>query len=168
LTNWGFAESNHDLSINQGCVFYKLALRSFPHHIKPNSIYVHYPMTVPSENKNIMKDLGRELHYSWDRPALIPPTVDLKSYPAAKVILESKKDFRATWGEATGYVFGKGGPDSGDSSSHTKQLEDMSKVLPGDQWRKHVKDFYEEITLALLHEKSCKIAGINQVDITRE
>lgn len=163
MTNWGFTESNHDLSINQGCVFYKLALRSFPHHIKPDSIYVHYPMTVPDENKNIMKVLGRESHYSWDRPALIPPTVDLKSYQAAKLILENKKDFRAAWGEATGYVFGKEGPSSG-----SKQREDMSKVLPGDQWRRHVKEFYEEITLGLLHEKSCKIAGVNQVDITRE
>ncbi|KAN0083249.1 hem peroxidase [Elaphomyces granulatus] len=163
LTNWGFTESNHDLSINQGCVFYKLALRSLPHHVKPDSIYVHYPMTIPSENKNIMKDLGRESHYSWDRPALIPPTVDLKSYQAAKLILENKKDFRAAWGEATGYVFGKDGPSSG-----SKQQEDMSKVLPGDQWRRHVKEFYEEITLGLLHEKSCKIAGINQVDITRD
>ena len=31
-----------------------------------------------------------------------------------------------------------------------------------------IKDFYEHITLKLLTEKSCKIAGINQVDITRE
>jgi linoleate 10R-lipoxygenase len=37
-----------------------------------------------------------------------------------------------------------------------------------DQWHSHVKHFYDYITLRLLHEKSCEIAGINQVDITRE
>jgi len=37
-----------------------------------------------------------------------------------------------------------------------------------DKWHQQIKDFYEYITLKLLTEKSCKIAGINQVDITRE
>ena len=37
-----------------------------------------------------------------------------------------------------------------------------------DKWQQQIKDFYEYITLRLLREKSCKIAGINQVDITRE
>ncbi|KAL1964166.1 hypothetical protein VTN77DRAFT_7254 [Rasamsonia byssochlamydoides] len=171
LTNWGFCESNYDLSINQGCVFYKLALRAFPNHFKPNSIYAHYPMTIPSENKVIMKNLGRESHYSWDRPAFIPPRVNLTSYEAAKRILEDPKNFRVTWGEATGFLFGKGGLDfmlSGDTPFHTRQREIMEKALYRDQWHKHVKEFYEDITLHLLHEKSCQIAGINQVDITRD
>ena len=37
-----------------------------------------------------------------------------------------------------------------------------------DKWQQQIKDFYEDITLKLLQEKSCKIAGINQVDIIRE
>jgi linoleate 10R-lipoxygenase len=171
LTNWGYSESNHDLSINQGCVFYKLALRAFPNHFKPDSIYAHYPMTIPSENRVIMKDLGRESHYSWDRPAPIPLRVNLTSYEAAKQVLEDPKNFRVTWGEATGFVFGKGGLDfmlSGDTPFHTRQREIMGKALYRDQWHKHVKEFYEDMTLQLLHEKSCQIAGVNQVDITRE
>ena len=44
----------------------------------------------------------------------------------------------------------------------------MKKALYRDNWHKEIKDFYEYITLRLLHENSCKIAGINQVDITRE
>lgn len=171
LTNWGFNESNYDLSINHGCVFYKLALRAFPNYFNPNSIYAHYPMTIPSENKVIMKNLGRESHYSWDRPAFIPPRVNLTSYEAAKLILEDQKNFLVTWGEATGFLFGKGGFDfmlSGDTPFHTRQREIMGKALYRDRWHKQVKEFYEYITLKLLHEKSCKIAGVNQVDITRE
>lgn len=37
-----------------------------------------------------------------------------------------------------------------------------------DKWQQQIKEFYEYITLKLLKEKSCKLAGINQVDITRE
>ncbi|KAL2008268.1 hypothetical protein VTN00DRAFT_8250 [Thermoascus crustaceus] len=171
LTNWGYSEASYDMNINQGCVFYKLMLRVFPQYFKPDSIYAHYPMTIPSENRVIMKSLGREADYSYDRPALIPPRIFLTSYQGAKLILDNAKDFRVTWGEATGYIFGKGGFDfmlSGDTAFHAKQRETMSKSLYRDQWRKHVKEFYEDITLRLLHEKSCKIAGINQVDITRD
>ena len=57
---------------------------------------------------------------------------------------------------------------SGDSEKHTKQRETMGGCLYHDRWRQQVKDFYQDITIQLLREKSCKIAGINQVDITRE
>ena len=66
---------------------------------------------------------------------------------------------------------GKGGLDSmlsGDTPLHTKQRELMGSSLYRDRWRQEIKEFYEYITLKLLTEKSCKIAGINQVDITRE
>jgi hypothetical protein len=39
LTNWGYSEVQYDLNIEQGCVFYKLFLRAFPNHFKPDSIY---------------------------------------------------------------------------------------------------------------------------------
>jgi linoleate 10R-lipoxygenase len=45
LTNWGYNEVAYDLSINQGCVFYKLMLRALPNHFKPNSIYAHFKFT---------------------------------------------------------------------------------------------------------------------------
>lgn len=121
--------------------------------------------------KDALRDLGRETHYTYERPAYIPPRVNLTSYPAAKIILNNSKDFRVTWGEATAFLFGKGGWNfmlSGDSEKHTKQRDTMGGCLYHDQWKKQVKEFYEDITIKLLREKSCKIAGVNQVDITRE
>jgi linoleate 10R-lipoxygenase len=171
LTNWGFQETQYDLNVNQGCMFYKLMLRAFPNHFKQDSIYAHYPMTIPSENRKIMKDLGREADYSWDRPAYVPPRINLTSYPAAKSVLDNAKDFKVTWGEATEYLFGKGGRNftlSGDTALYAKQRQIMEKAFYQDGWKQHVKNFYETVTLKLLKEKSCKIAGINQVDITRE
>ena len=57
---------------------------------------------------------------------------------------------------------------SGDTNFHAKQRQLMSKALYRENWHQEIKDFYEHITLKLLHENACKIAGTNQVDITRE
>jgi linoleate 10R-lipoxygenase len=105
----GINEVAYDFNIEQGCVFYKLFLRCFPNHFKPDSIYAHYPMTVPSENRKIMRDLGRETHYSYERPARIPPRVDLTSYIAAKTVLENQDIFKVTWGGTLEELMGKGG-----------------------------------------------------------
>ncbi len=118
-----------------------------------------------------MRDLGRELDYSWDRPTFIPPRVNLTSYKGAKYLLEHGQQFNVTWGEALGFLMGKGGLDfmlSGDSKFHSQQNKTMGKALYRENWHQHIKEFYEETTLKLLHQKSFKIAGMNMVDITRE
>jgi linoleate 8R-lipoxygenase/9,12-octadecadienoate 8-hydroperoxide 8R-isomerase len=58
LTNWGYSEVNYDLTVDHGHVFYKLFLRAFPNNFKPNSVYVHFPMVIPSENRKILESLG--------------------------------------------------------------------------------------------------------------
>ena len=134
-------------------------------------------MTVPSENRKIMRSLGREDHYNYDRPAFIPPRINLTSYIGAKFMLDRAQEFNVTWGAATGFIMGKGGFDfmlSGDTPFHAQQKKTMAKALYHSNWHKQVKDFYEYITLRLLHENSYKLAsptqadGINQVDITRD
>ncbi|PYH33482.1 peroxidase/cytochrome P450 family protein [Aspergillus neoniger CBS 115656] len=156
LTNWGYNEVRYDLNINQGCVFYKLAMRAFPNYFKPDSIYAHYPMTIPSENRNIMKNLGRESHYSYDRPRYTEPVPNLLSYSNAQLVLNSQKDFTVPWGGLSSIHAGKGGADF------------WSKSFDNEQWRNSVKEFYEDATLKLLNEKSCKLAGNKQVDIARD
>ncbi|EAW09782.1 peroxidase/cytochrome P450 family protein [Aspergillus clavatus NRRL 1] len=171
LTNWGYSEVRYDLSINQGCVFYKLATRAFPDWFKSDSIYAHYPMTIPSENRKIMKNLGREAHYSYDRPQYIPPPVDLLSYPSAKLVAEQRKDFHTVWADTVEFVFGKASKNfklSEDTAFIERQRETISKLLSQDEWQRNVKEFYEEITTGLLEEKTRRFAGINQVDITRD
>ncbi|KAF2405392.1 fatty acid oxygenase [Trichodelitschia bisporula] len=171
LTNWGFNEVQYDLNIEQGCVFYKLFLKAFPNHFTPNSIYAHYPMTIPSENRKIMRSLGRESHYSYDRPAFIPPRVNLTTYLGAKTVLDRQQDFKVTWGKTLEELMGKRGGMfmlSGDTPAHSKQREIMSKSLYRDNWHRDVKKFYEYITLKLLHEKSYKIGGKHFVDVTRD
>lgn len=146
-------------------VFYKLALRTLPNNFKPNSIYVHYPMTIPSENKKILASLGREDQYSWDKPARIPPRANFTSYVGAKYILERGQEFNVTWGGATAPFMGKEGWDFMLSG---EQRQIMAASLYRENWHQQIKDFYEDITLRLLRQHTCKIAGVNQVDITRE
>ena len=109
MSSWGYTEAQYDLNIEQGCVFYKLFLRAFPQHFKPNSVYAHYPMTIPSENRKILRDLGRESHYSWDRPAFIAPRVNLTTYIGAKTILDRQDIFKVTWGDTLEELMGRGG-----------------------------------------------------------
>lgn len=128
-------------------------------------------MTIPSENKKILRNLGRFDHYSYDRPGFLTPRIDLVSYPAAKLVLENSDVFKVTWHEGLGFLMGKGGLDfmlAGDTSFHAGQKRMMGKTLYKDQWHKHIKEFYEMITVKLLKEKSHRIAGVRQVDITRE
>ncbi|KAI9876483.1 MAG: hypothetical protein M1830_006422 [Pleopsidium flavum] len=156
LTNSGYSEVQYDFNVEQGCVLYKLFLRTFPNHFKSNSAYAHSPVTIPSENKKILASLGRESHHTWDRPALIPPRVNLTSYMGAKYILEHATQFKSAWGEGFEWLMSKGGLDfmlSGVSNFHTQQRKLMGKALYRDQWHQQVKDFYEFITLKLLREK---------------
>ncbi|OGE58533.1 hypothetical protein PENARI_c001G08740 [Penicillium arizonense] len=161
LTNWGYNECRYDLNINQGCVFYKLATRAFPNYYKPDSIYAHYPMTIPSENRNIMKNLGREQDYSWDKPAFIEPRINLVSHQSAKLLLENQKDFQPSWGRSMSELFGKG-------EFGTEQREAIGKALNTEEFPKLVKKFYEDITERLIAEKGGQLGKINQIDITRD
>ena len=107
------------------------------------------------------------LLYSSADPGLYRHTVNIFSYNAAQSILERPKDFKVAWGKAPGRVMGKSGWDfmlSGES----KQRKLVGDSLDRDQWHRQIKDFYEYTTLELLHQHSCKIAGLNQVDITRQ
>ena len=66
-------------------------------------------MTVPSENRKIMKSLGRESHYNYDRPAFIPPRVELTSYLGAKTVLDNQALFKVLCGQGCEEFFGKAG-----------------------------------------------------------
>ncbi|EMC96034.1 hypothetical protein BAUCODRAFT_34798 [Baudoinia panamericana UAMH 10762] len=171
LTNWGYSEVQYDFSVEQGCCFYKLFLRAFPNHFLPNSIYAHMPMTTPEENRKIMRVLGRESHYSWDRPKRIPDRVVIQNYKGVRQILENGNVFKVINAEPFAYLYGPLSRSfmlTGDGKPFVENKQMMHKALYRESWHQQVRDFYEFITLKLLREKSCEIAGLNQIDITRD
>jgi linoleate 10R-lipoxygenase len=128
-------------------------------------------MTVPDENRKIMRSLGREDDYDYSRPAFIPERVNLTSYIGAKSMLDRSQEFNVFFGEAISFVMGPRAWDfmlSGDSALHKQQRKTMANALYHDGWHKQIQTFYEDITLQLLSENSYKLAGTNQVDITRD
>ncbi|KAK2779959.1 hypothetical protein FQN53_001190 [Emmonsiellopsis sp. PD_33] len=175
LTNWGFTEANYDNSVDQGHVFYKLFLRAFPNQFQPDSVYAHFPLVVPSENKEILTKLGFDEKYSFDRPLTVHHPIMINSYAACKTILDNQTDFKVTWGKSIEFLmhknnipYGKDFMLSGDRPANAESRKMMDKALYYSEWEKQIKKFYEDITLKLLHQKSYKIAGINQVDIVRD
>ena len=79
--------------------------------------------------------------------------------------------FNVVWTEPFNFLMPQGGSDfmlAGDTPFHAKQRKLMGEAIYKDKWHQQIKDFYEYTTQKLLTEKSCKIAGINQVDLTRE
>jgi hypothetical protein len=175
LTNWAFNEINNDVSIDGGQVFYKLALKAFPNHLKGDSVYAHFPMVVPDENKKILTSLGRAKTYSFDRPFYKAPPVFINSHSACAAILNDQTNFKVLWGEKiqflmenSGRPYGRDFALSGDLPTNASSRKMIGAALHREKWESEVRAFYEDITLRLLERNSYKVAGVNQVDIVRD
>ena len=177
LTNWGFSLVDYDLRVDYGCVFYKLVLRALPHSFRQDSVYAHYPLVIPAENRNILTDLGHVGEYSFDKTVSAPSLNLIVSHATCKSILENKTDFKVIWEEGTGFWMRNDGDGestgadfrlSGDGPKNASPRILMEPAPYSADWEEEVKRFYEHITLKLLHRNAYKIAGVNQVDIVRD
>ncbi|KAF2749194.1 heme peroxidase [Sporormia fimetaria CBS 119925] len=171
LTNWGYKLVDTDNGVNNGCVFYKLALRAFPRHIPQNSIYAHYPMTIPSASLERFKDLEKAHLYDFTKPKTTHHPHFIFEYKIATEIMKNQTDFKVTWGKAMEFLMGSHASDfmlAGDQPANTASRKMVEKALYIDSWHTQVRDYYTTKTRELLKEKSCKIAGMNQVDIIRD
>ncbi|PQE12457.1 fatty acid oxygenase protein [Rutstroemia sp. NJR-2017a BBW] len=173
LTNFGITEASYDLNVNQGCVFYKLFIRAFPHHFKFNSIYAHYPLTIPSENKKIMTNLERVDDFSWEKPVRKSERINVVSYDGVRSVLTNADVFSVEpWRRGFSYLMGKPGANfmlAGDGDFFKERRDQMKECLYQDNWHNSVKSFYESITLQLLKKWGYNVGGnTNQVDIIRD
>ncbi|KAJ5585548.1 Psi-producing oxygenase A [Penicillium hispanicum] len=172
LTNWAYNEINYDTSVDQGQVFYKLVLRAFPNHFRGDSVYAHFPMVVPDENKKILTGLGLGETYSFIRPSYKPPPRLINSHAACTSVLADKESFKVIWGKKLefilhrdGHLYGRDFMLSGDGPPNEASRRMIGNALYRDKWESEVRKFYEEITLQLLQRNSYKVGGVNQVDI---
>lgn len=171
LTNWGYRQADSDVDIDNGCVFYKLFLRAFPNHFKQNSVYAHYPLTIPSAIKTAFKDLGKDKLYDFSKPTASRHPHPVAEYKLATDIMKDQATFKVVWGAAMEYLMGQSAKDfmlAGDGPKNTASREMVSKALYVNDWEKEVRSFYASKTKELLAEKSAKIADFNQVDIIRD
>ncbi|KAK8200504.1 heme peroxidase [Phyllosticta capitalensis] len=171
LTNWGYALVESDKTIDHGAVFFKLFMRAFPNHFEPNSVYAHYPMTVPSEMERCLKDLGTASKYSFKKPALIGMPQLVFTYKTAEQVLSDKETFHVTWGPAMEFLMGKPAKNfmlAGDGYENAESRRMMSSALYVSDWMKEVKAYYLQKSSEILKEKSYKLGDLNQVDIIRD
>ncbi|KAJ5720751.1 Psi-producing oxygenase A [Penicillium malachiteum] len=175
LTNWAYNEINYDTSVDQGQVFYKLALRAFPNHFSGDSVYAHFPMVIPSENQKILKSLGKGHMYSYAAPSYTPIPTIINSQAACRSILENQEAFKVTWGKTIeflvhrdGHPYGRDFCLAGDRPPNAESRKIVGAALYRNKWKSEVQTFYRDITIQLLKRNSYKVAGVNQVDIARD
>ncbi|KAF3048232.1 hypothetical protein E8E12_011394 [Didymella heteroderae] len=171
LTNWGYSLVNYDTGVDNGCVFYKLFLDAFPNHFTNNSVYVHYPLTIPSAMEESLTDLGKAKLYDFSKPKKSSHPQLVKEYKIATEIMKDQETFKVTWGEAMEYIMGNASRDfmlAGDGKKNAESRAMVSKALYVADWDKEVRSYYTAKTQELLAEKSAKIANFNQVDIIRD
>ena len=109
LTNWGYNLVDFDNTVDNGCVFYKLLLRAFPQHFAQNSVYAHYPLTVPSEMQGILQHLGKENLYNFDKPTHTRLPHVVSSYQAATTVMEKQDHIQRGVGSSHGIHYGSPG-----------------------------------------------------------
>jgi linoleate 8R-lipoxygenase/9,12-octadecadienoate 8-hydroperoxide 8R-isomerase len=152
LTNFGFEAANYDLAIDNGCVFYKLVLRALPRNYQYNSIYAHFPMVVPAENKKIMTDLGLLDNYDFTIPGPEARPIKIVSYATCRSVLTNRATFSM--------------PDILEKpfASNTQITESVYL----EDWRSQVASFYEQITAELLQQRSYTLAGVQYIDLVTD
>src|SRR5271168_3424433 len=94
LTNGGFTEADSDLTVDNGHVFYKLVLRALPRHFRQDSVYAHYPLVVPEENRIILGGLNTAQYYNFEKPCAAPEMSIIESYVACKAILRNQGGYK--------------------------------------------------------------------------
>lgn len=166
LSNWGFNEANYDTAVNGGHVMHKLIFRAFPNYFAHNSIYAHFPLVIPSENKTILKSLGTWDQYSWEAPRARQSPLMIKSHDACTQILTDDKNFKVVWGEAiTSLTENSDAPGmaddfclSGDRSANKSNRNQLQKCLYPKGWHNDTAAFFAVTTVRLLKEYGLPIS----------
>lgn len=163
LTNWGYTLVDSDLNIDNGCVFYKLFLRAFPKHFKPDSVYAHYPLTVPEEMEKALRHLGKDKYYDFSVPKAEKPAQVVKDYALVKEILSKPDTFLLSCGSHLDH----GSHDH--EHTHPPQPSRISTALTSKKsWQSDIRTYFSTTTSSLLKSKSYPLASFSQVDIIRD
>ncbi|KIW96307.1 uncharacterized protein Z519_03376 [Cladophialophora bantiana CBS 173.52] len=162
LTNWGFKQADYDLAINYGCVFYKLVLTALPNSYRQNSVYAHYPLVIPEENKSILTKLKKADLYNFDKPTHLPHTLALSSVEACKMVMRGTSDFRSPW-DVLPFSLVQGLQQSREWGSIV-----ADKLLQIEELQAATDAFYKDAISALLRNRAYQLAGSHQVDVVRD
>lgn len=179
LTNWGFTEADSDPGVSQGCVLHKLVLRALPNNFKPNSIYAHYPLVIPQENRAILSSLGVEHDYDFSQPTSIPQPLIINSYTTCQQILQNQDGYQVVWGQHIKFLaeqvdrhglsaYNNNFMLAGDKPENAASRMTLHRLMYRTGWEQQLKRFYEETTMYLFRKHSYQIGGTWQIDVVQD
>ncbi|KAK4948051.1 hypothetical protein LTR10_013105 [Elasticomyces elasticus] len=163
LTNWGFRQADYDNSVNYGCVLYKLVLNTLPNSYRSNSIYAHYPLVTPDENKSILSKLEKADLYNFDTSTQRPRPEMLKSIDACQLEANNADTFGLIWDPAVI------NPVQRLEKNTQTETFTLARMLLGTVELQHATTaFYQKTLSDLLKSESYRLAGRLQVDMVRD
>lgn len=161
LTQFGFNAVASDPNIAQGGVLYRLLMRAFPGWYEYNSVYALFPLTIPSENKVILKELGLESSYSFKPPSNPTVPISFSTAQSARTILGNQQAFNVSISGSNDFMV------CGDGvSEHKHFMEALYTDVP--KCMNEIWDFYIKRTIQLVRDGSFQLGEYFQVDIVRE
>lgn len=114
LTAWGFQDCARDGQENNGSfggMLGKLLLRTLPDNYPDNSVYAHFPFTVPTTAKSNLEALGLVHLYNFERPAPNPATKTVTTYKSVERVLANPTVYKTVYTENIRCFTGQNGCD---------------------------------------------------------
>lgn len=165
LTNWGFNAASSDQNINHGGVFYKLVLNAFPNIISKNSVFAHFPLVVPDENKKLLAGMKRADLYDFKRPVARPAPLDVKaSAGIASQALTDSSSFVSLWPQRS-VAFGA--PEAVKKNTPTK-LSFADAIMANSKWKSVTEQFYSSTLQQLWQKNQYELGGWQTIDIVAD
>jgi hypothetical protein len=169
LTSFGFNEIASNADVGFGTTIYKLLQRAYPGWYRSNSVYALFPLTIPSENRNILAAKGLEAEYDYSPPSFVPQPTPVLSWSGVTSVFKDQNSFKVPWGAHVGELIKHDWMLSGDKPWNASQkkvclhaLYDPVKGL--DQ----IRNLYEVVTNDLIKKKSIKMRDRYQLDLVRD
>ncbi|KIV80968.1 hypothetical protein PV11_08425 [Exophiala sideris] len=152
-----------EATVNYGCVLYKLVLNALPNSYRSNSIYAHYPLVTPDENKSILSKLEKADLYNFDTPTQRLRPEMLKSIEACQLEANNADTFGLIWDPAVI------NPVQRLEKNTQTETFTLARMLLGTVELQHATTaFYQKTLSDLLKSESYRLAGRLQVDMVRD
>ena len=162
LTNWGFEQASNDKNINWGGVFYKLVNNAFPNSLPKNSVYAHFPLVNPDENKKLLSAMGRADLYYWGGMASKEPAITIK--PASETAKQALKQ-SSGWEWPWNWRWNVLNPPTEAQGKAVQKISYAEAVLSNSKLDDITNKFYKSTLEKLLQEEQYELGGKQVVDI---
>jgi hypothetical protein len=186
LTAFGFNDIASDRHVAQGVCIHKLLQHAYPGWYTGTSVYSMFPLTVPSEARKILKSLGLEQDFTYDRPSPQKPPIPVTTWQGVVNVFENQTDFKVPCNFKPQIIYLvdmltiTGGPKvfdqthhdwmlSGDKPWNTEQKAICKHAIYSPETaNEQFRAAFDEITSKLIKEHSSKLRGGYYLDAVRD